>query len=277
MSFTHFLITRVNIGYVTRIKAQNHKEEEWLDHRFNLFFNTCLTSVLNQESRNFIWLIYLDIRTPLSYVQQLRDRIEDYPHIEVLTKEGGFDDIRYHLSADISKRIDSETEFLITSRIDSDDLIHKNFIQEVQHHFDYQEYMSINFNFGWVYDRKMKVLGKAKNMSNPFISLIEKTNSNKPIKTVFWQSHTDFISERDRLEINNDERLWCMNIHQVNDSTKFFGLPVFWVPAKLMDNFGFNFVVTSDVRVKLHVLLKYYKRQSKKVIKYLLSFLSKYK
>src|SRR5690606_20084923 len=135
--------------------------------------------------------------------------------------------------------------------------------------FNFQEYTSINFTYGWVYDDRIKLLGKAKNMSNPFISLIEKISSCNKIKTVFYQSHTDYIQEARRIEITNKKRMWCMTIHGVNDSTRFYGLPVWKESSEMASQFNFQFVVKPSFSNYFHFYYRYMKRNLKKVIPYL--------
>ena len=269
MVFTHCLVTRINLGYKERILRQGHDEDSWLDYRFSIFYKFCFPSVVNQIDKNFIWLIYIDDRTPLPYIQELFNRTELNSNIVVLKRSGGFDDIGRHFAKDIMQYVDRDSEYLITTRVDSDDLIHSDYLCEIKALFNFQEYASINFTYGWVYDDRIKLLGKAKNMSNPFISLVEKIPSDRSVRTVFYQSHTDYIHESNRVEITNKKRLWCMTIHGVNDSTRFYGLPIYRKLDKLSDNFSFPLVIKPNVRLFIYFSYKYYRRQAIKVFPYL--------
>ncbi|WP_113922798.1 glycosyltransferase [Cognataquiflexum aquatile] len=270
LKFNHFLITRINLGYKERILNKNIDEQKWLNYRFDLFFKTCFPSVVNQNCQNFTWLIYLDFRTPDFFVNQLQTKISSNQNFKILLRNGGFESLTTHAPEDIKNLIDKDCPYIITSRIDSDDLIHREYIDEVQSKFDFQKYLSINFTFGLVHDLRTGLLGKSKNRSNPFISLIEKIESNIPIKTVCFQSHTDFLFEEKRLEITSKKRLWCMNMHAVNDSTKFAGLPVFFFPPGLVSDFSFKFINKASLSEKISYSIKYFKRQSKKIPKLIL-------
>src|SRR5690606_23562615 len=148
--FKHFLFTRINLGYIERISNFHVSENDWLNYRFDVFYKTCLPSVINQKCQNFTWLIYLDSRTPDNVVSQLKEKISDHSNFEILLRGGGFGSLSFHASKDIKTFLDTDCQYIISSRIDSDDLIHCDYIQEVQSKFDFQEYLSINFTYGWV-------------------------------------------------------------------------------------------------------------------------------
>lgn len=270
VKFKHFLLTRINLGYVERISRLRLNEYDWLKYRFDIFYNTCLPSVINQNVQDFTWLIYLDSRTPDFFVNQIKEKVFEHKNFELLLREGGFESLTTHAPNDIRSLLDINYSHIITSRIDSDDLIHRDYIKEVQSKFDFQEYMSINFTYGWVHDLRIGLLGKMKNRSNSFISLIEKAEEDSEIKSVCYQSHTDFLFERDRLEITSKKRLWCVNIHAVNDSTKFSGLPVFFFPLGLDSDFNFKFKNNASLGDKLSNSFRYFKRQSKKIPAFIL-------
>jgi len=267
--FQHFLITRINLGYKERINENNITETDWLNYRFDLFFKTSFLSVVNQKNQNFKWLIYIDSRTPQFYKTQLREKVCNFKNIVILEKSGGFDSIKIYAGLDVKSHNKILNKYIITTRIDSDDLIDCNFIGEIQNLFNYQEYMSINYTNGWIYDLNLGLIGKFKSSSNAFISLIERIDNKSKIQTVWYQSHTDYILENNRIEIKSSKRLWCVNIHNLNDSTKFKGLPVFFIPKNINLNFGFNFQINSSFIKKLEFSFFYFSRQSKKIFKLL--------
>ncbi|MCI5140575.1 MAG: hypothetical protein D3909_02370 [Candidatus Electrothrix sp. ATG1] len=58
----HILITRFNLKIETD-KGWLRASEEWMEHRWELFINYCVPSVLAQTTKSFIWIIYFDHKT----------------------------------------------------------------------------------------------------------------------------------------------------------------------------------------------------------------------
>ncbi|HLA56935.1 MAG TPA: glycosyltransferase, partial [Flavobacterium sp.] len=109
---------------------------------------------------------------------------------------------------------------LITSRIDNDDCIHKNFIDEVQKQFKSQDYQAIDVIKGYSLQIKPTVmLGKKEHIFNPFISLIEKNDSPKTV----WFSDHNMWKKETRITQIKDKRLWMSIIHEKNKVNEFDG------------------------------------------------------
>ncbi len=271
--YKHFIFTRVNLGYKDRIGKINKdlfNEKSWLNYRFEIFFRTCLPSIINQKDQNFLWYIYLDSQTPIKYINELKDKISDKDNFIVELREGGFGSLLDHSVNSIKEYGIQNFEYLITTRIDSDDMIHQDYISDIQANFNYQKYVSINFNRGLVYDLRSKMLGTAINKSNPFITVIEKVESENSFKTVFHQEHSKFIFEKERVEIKSRKRMWVMTIHDLNINTNFYGNPILFQFSALIEGFQFNFINNAPNKLKTKYKLIFYKKQFKKVLPFLL-------
>jgi hypothetical protein len=271
--FRHFVFTRVNLGYkdrIGKIKKDFFNEESWLDYRFDIFYNTCLPSMIQQTNQKFIWFIYLDIETPKKYIEAVQSKIKGKQNMVVLLKAGSFGSVLQHARDSIIDKGVVGFEYLITTRIDSDDMIHHDYINEIQKRFNYQKYTSINFNKGFVYDLRFKLLGTAINKSNPFISVIEKVESFGSFKTVFHIEHSKFIFEKERIEIKSGERMWAMTIHDLNIDTNFYGNPKLFSFSEKINGFNFSFLNRAPLSTKFNYKRVFYKKQLKKVIPYVL-------
>src|SRR5690554_3720409 len=152
MQFKHFLFTRVNIGYIERAGALGIVSRDWLQDRLALFYHYCLPSVVNQSNKNFTWLLYFDRRTPQDVIATVEEKLVGLDFIELSFKAESFGLLRESVIRDVSIRLKNNTTHIITSRLDTDDMIHVDFIDSVQRLFQGQKYLPINFDKGYQYD-----------------------------------------------------------------------------------------------------------------------------
>ncbi|MBY8963944.1 putative rhamnosyl transferase [Flavobacterium sp. D11R37] len=219
--FSHYLITRFNLKNPKWDVTKNNETlltDEWLEHRLWLFENFCLPSVTSQTSTNFTWLIYFDVTTPPAYRSRIESLVEGHKNIRLFYIEG-----MPAFYPEIQKLITAETKgqpYLITSRIDNDDCIHKDFIAEVQKQFNKQDYRAIDVIKGYSLQIKPVImLGKKEHIFNPFISLIEK---NENPKTVWFNDHNLWKKETRITQVTH-KRLWMSIIHEKNKVNEFDG------------------------------------------------------
>ena len=118
MSFKHYIITRLmlNIG--------EEKDQEYLDYRAELFNNFFLKSMLSQTNKNFENIFLIDpIYENLDYS---KFKFEDLNYKIIISDKHPRD----------LDMIDSEEyKYIITTRMDSDDIIADYFIESVQNVF----------------------------------------------------------------------------------------------------------------------------------------------
>lgn len=219
--FKHYLITRFNLKNPEWDVTKNNETlltDEWMEDRMWLFENFCFPSVAAQTNKKFNWLLFFDTTTPEKYKKAIADLISNHLNIKAFYINGMpefYPSIQQFISED-SKGI----PFLITSRIDNDDCIHKNFINEVQHKFKSQDYEAVDIIKGYSLQVKPRfILGKKEHIFNPFISLIEK---NEEPKTVWFNDHTLWKKETRITQITN-KRLWMSIIHEKNKVNEFDG------------------------------------------------------
>jgi hypothetical protein len=219
--FSHYLITRFNLKNPKWDVTKNNENlltDEWLEHRLWLFENFCFPSVAAQTNKNFTWLIYFDVTTPESYKQKIQVIIGNKPNIRLLYING-----MPAFYPEIQKLIGVETvgkPYLITSRIDNDDCIRKDFIDVVQSKFTRQEYMAIDVIKGYSLQIKPVImLGKKEHIFNPFISLIEKNDNPKTV----WANDHNHWKKETRITQVTDQRLWMSIIHEKNKVNEFDG------------------------------------------------------
>jgi hypothetical protein len=225
--FIHFLLTRFNLKIAWR-KDKNITpiDEKWLEHRFYLFDRYCYPSVKNQSNKNFKWLVFFDLNTPDRYKEKIEKYKQDFENfIPVFTDK----ELIISTKDSIYKFLNKEITHIITSRLDNDDAIHKDYIDRIQLCFNNQDYYIVDIVYGYVYCiEPFKELAIKRNDCNPFISLIETANS---LKTIYLKQHKEWCNEKRKSIIY--DKLWLQIIHSNNAINKMSKYPV-----KYINNYG---------------------------------------
>jgi len=219
MRFKHYIITRFNVKVDAWKQTRNHENvltEEWLDHRFLLFQKYCLPSIQNQSIQEFKWLVFFDSDTGEEYRDLINGIADRYANFTPLYIEG------YHVLLDTLKNYISkenlDTEYIITSRVDNDDCIHRDYVKEIQDSFNQQQSCVVDIIDGYqiILDeyqpRPIIEFRKARGYLNPFISLIEKASE---LNTVMAREHLKWKDAAQVRTIRN-KRLWGEIIHHKN-------------------------------------------------------------
>lgn len=219
--FNHYLITRFNLRAEYWDVTKNNEQlltDEWMDNRMWLFENFCFPSVVGQTNQNFEWLLYFDTNTKEVYKNRIIDLVAKQKNFHVF-----FVDAMPAFEPELLKYIALKAKdkaFIISTRIDNDDSIHIDFINEVQKQFNQQEYRAIDFIKGYSLQiEPCYILGKKEHLYNPFISLIEKNDNPR---TAFYQEHRNWKRDKKVTQIA-EKRLWLSIIHQRNKVNKFDG------------------------------------------------------
>jgi len=172
--FEHFFLTKFNVRSFPDKKPGC--DPAWLENRFKLFDRFCFPSVQNQSNQNFKWLVFFDVDTPELFKQKITKYANQWSnfvpvYLDCPLPYGEFpanvrDTVRHLIPADC--------EYLITTWLDNDDAIHKDYVQLIQSNFNQQDLETINFIFGYQFANSKLYLDFE--FANHFISLIEKYN-----------------------------------------------------------------------------------------------------
>ena len=262
--FQHFLGTRFNVGlYPKRMdlaytdksgRVPAKDPDRWMEKRFELFERFCVPSVRNQSVKDFTWLVVFDAETPQPYFDRA-ERVGHDCHLVPLRAERGHPRMLRRYAA---QSLRPDTEYLITSRIDNDDAIHRDFMGTVQGHLlaeapmrrgslartthkwlrdgtrmgdgrfkrvlrrlvPNQGRIAINFTLGFSFDGKRLALFS--NERNPFISLLERTDLVGGVLTVWATQHKKMSQIATVREIAT-EPVWVQVIHDENLRNEFKG------------------------------------------------------
>ncbi len=233
--FQHYIITRFNLRRTDWVKTKNDDKvlsADWLEERFELFENFCFPSVNNQTNKNFKWLVFFDINTPEVY----KSKIEDYKSLSINFFPFFIDGMDMFLPSILQKIKELTTaEYVITSRLDNDDSLHKNYVAIVQSAFDSQDYLAVDIIDGYgMQTGSIMRIGKMRHLYNPYISLIENTQY---CKSVWSKGHTYWKYENRIVRIKN-KRLWLTIIHEKNKSNKFRGYGA--VSSTVLEDFNIS-------------------------------------
>lgn len=175
MKFKHFILTRYNLGIYDKdnpyFKTVGNPDE-WMRHRAKLF-DKCLISLFEQTNKNFTWIIAVDpislgtIKINEKYVNV--KFITEQPHIWLRKQYPG-------------------AEWLITSRLDNDDILHPDYVDAIQSKFrEVNEIIDIDYE---VVDNAtgLKYPSNRTKPNSPFLSLIEPWGNT--IMTAMGKAHS---------------------------------------------------------------------------------------
>ena len=218
-NFDHFVFTRFNLKIPSFNKTSNENlviSDEWLIPRFELFDTYCFPSFKHQKNTNFRWLVFFDTDTPAKFKDMIKKYQQDFPQFEPIflnSNDGMKPAIKKIL-------LDSKKPYVITSRIDNDDILGLNYIENIQRQFEHQDFLVVDQIDGYNLNLFPTVqLGKRRKLSNPFISLIEVND--KPV-TIMSRGHSQWKNEKKTAEISHAYS-WIGVIHGSNVTKKFKG------------------------------------------------------
>ena len=219
--FQHFLITRFNLRKKSWHTTRNNSQvltDEWMQNRLKLFENFCFSSVRSQTNNNFKWFVFFDEETDAKYRIIIEDLAKQFS-LFIPIYIDGMDAFLPAIKNEILKELSQP--YLITSRLDNDDCLSENYIEEVQKQFAKQDFMAIDYIDGLTLQIEPEVkLGKRTHLHNPFISLIEK---NDTIETVWSRERHGEWSKVKQLKTIRNQCVWMSIIHGENKANDFVG------------------------------------------------------
>lgn len=173
--YKHLIITRFNIK--TSDSQDYRLNIKYLKYRFELFEKYCLPSIKGQTCQLFSWLLLLDEQTPAYFKEKINSYKKQYNNINPIYLPPCSNAKDIYVT--ICNRCAAKTDYLITTRIDNDDVLHKNYIQEIQEYFSshhISEPTVISFSKGIQYYHNKDIALHINYPSNHFITLIEPTS-----------------------------------------------------------------------------------------------------
>ena len=248
--FQHFILTRFNVPF-TRKWVGVARRPGWMAHRIDLFEKYCLPSVQAQTNQDFCWLIYLDRETSPEHLDRLKQLTDESAQIEFVFTSGGSD---LDAANDISQRLKADAKQVLTTRLDNDDMLHREFVDDLhrQVHLCNAKIVMLNFAEGLGY-RNGRVY-RHRHASNAFISRLEPAGD---MRTVLAQRHETWASSTPVFQLGDEPR-WIQVLHEENLSNRVKGPQV---SQKLLSGFIFSstsLAEDSRLRILVHNILFYW-------------------
>lgn len=213
MHSEHYLITRFNVALED---SPNYGlNAEWLEHRFPLFSHFCLPSVLGQSRSDFSWIVMMDHRTPEIYRQRLTSSLRAAsPKFTVLAVPP---DWKNALRQYLQERMEPSATHVITSRLDNDDCIHKDFIALTREGLAEAETGIFKFTQGFTYSLRNKRL-KIRESDNPFASMKERRSEH--LLTVHCDRYKDLGKYAPIITTAKPAWLQIIHTHNLNNGER---------------------------------------------------------
>jgi hypothetical protein len=190
----HFIITpfyvRRHFTAKTGKIEVRHAPLEWLDDRLRLFETYCLPSVIAQSDQNFTWYLYFDDSTPQKYLDRVAAAIAARDNIFIkrcALWEGST------LVGDLVAGLDERTRWVITTRLDNDDGLQRDFVSML-HAAAEEKTEFLNFPRGIIwYSGKCYLY---RHPSNAFLSMVEPAQSPRTVWVVPHENAAQFAPVR---------------------------------------------------------------------------------
>jgi Putative rhamnosyl transferase len=250
--FSHFFLTKFNVRSFLELKPGC--DPVWLERRFELFDRFCFQSVRNQSNQNFKWLVFFDIDTPESFKQKISEycqRWENFVpvYLDCPLPYGEFPD---EVRKVVCQYIPIDCEYLITTWLDNDDAIHRDYVQMIQDNFDRQDAETLNFFFG--YQLAEGKLYFDFELANHFISLIEKYNP-ESFNTCLCRPHKELYEVCKSAKKVLCKPAWIEVVHGSNYMNVYrrgFRVPV----GKILDDFCIKSEIPDDQEKPIPFLIE---------------------
>jgi hypothetical protein len=192
----HLILTR---------HALKQPDEIWLRTRIKIFENFCAPSIRNQTSKNFLWVLAVHPNTPEWFIKRTQKAFKEC--LIVFSKANG--NVNW-VSSIPKKTFDNK---LLTTRLDNDDALHADFVNQVQKIAKRQNSIcALDAPCGYNLDQKKLICYPLYKKSNQFISLLEFN----PFLTVYCREHPHIGKEFRTLNLSENTPMWIQGINDTN-------------------------------------------------------------
>jgi len=203
-TFRHVLLTRFNVRQWSAW-SDLVTNPRWLERRFELFDAFCFPSVKAQTVDNFVWIVFFDDQTPETFRQRV-EKYAQWPNFRPVFLHWPPEDV----NRIVREHLPDEPAYLITTRLDNDDAICRDFLERVQQQFNAQEREAINFETGYIWKHGRLYL--CRDRTSPFASLIERYDR---FRTVWCRPHLR-LGEVASVRQITGEPAWIQVVHRDN-------------------------------------------------------------
>lgn len=210
MSDSHILLTRFNLKFWERPEPS----DVWLRQRLDVFRRYTVPSVQSQTTMPDAWLVFCG-KMPTWLCDEFEAIRAGIPILRVRSLSEAF---FREIAATVAAEIPSGVDRLITTRLDSDDVIACDYLDAVRVAAEDRSDVFVNFTHGLQLSRGR--LYRISDLSNSFISLVEPAESPK---TVFVDGHQQLGRYGPIVQIP-DPAMWIQVVHGANTATTVRGI-----------------------------------------------------
>jgi hypothetical protein len=233
-NFEHFILTHFNVhlGWSKCLPRPNSIRpvltevpgDDWFMHRLDLFEKYCYPSLVGQSCKNFKWMIIFDEKHTNKKLLRRFKRI-----IPIFINDENYNKFRMYqcFSKEIKKILNPTTEWLLTTRLDCDDALNKDYVKVMHERFSPEDRIlnPVNGVIYNIFNRNMTKLDY-KNNPNPYITTIEKVTSDE-LKTCFRTFHPSIRKCFKKYNhITHTSPFWLQIVHDKNLRNKLRGTDV---------------------------------------------------
>lgn len=202
MDFTHIIITRFNVPTKTWSKTRQGDKplsDKWLQDRFDIFEKYCLPSFKNQSNKNFEWLVFFDVNTPETYLEKIKAIGKNFPIFHPIFVQDS-DELHERVPKEVANYLNPNRDFVITTDIDNDDLLHFNYVSTIQEHFQPKHNLVIDLVKGLQVTKNFTsnaFVNQFYMVANPFVSLVESVEAFGTVmkdKHLAYRNYPHYIS-----------------------------------------------------------------------------------
>ncbi len=216
IKYKHFIITRFNIraNYSCSLKDSSYNpmtkilDLDYLKQRFSIFEKYTLPSIKSQTNQNFSWIVLFHSDTPNIFKSKILKLKKKYNFIDVyLNDNQKFDLLEY------CKDNNLISDYFITTRIDNDDMLSKNYVEKVQNYANQNFHKCIlSFENGIKYDLTTNKTYDYARKDNHFLSMIGEKND-----SILNYNHSKIFDTGIDVEIiKTCKPMWTEIIHESN-------------------------------------------------------------
>jgi hypothetical protein len=215
--FEHVVLTRFSAVFT---HDQPAPDPAWLRYRLGFFVEACVASMRRQEGHPPVrWLVFFDDRCD----KEFRAEVDEL-------SRGVFEPIWTHdvfwsglVPQVVAQR--SSAPWLITTRLDSDDAVAKDFVSAIHGQFEQQELMFLNFPRGLQVARSGEIFLRDY-PSGPFLSLVERRDPEKLPLTVFGSRGHSSARRLAPIREVMTHPMWMQVVHGSNVANEIRGVRV---------------------------------------------------
>ena len=209
----HFIITRFNLrGNEDTPSSAKMIDEAYLAQRLELFERFCLPTVRSQTEQDFKWLVLFADETPEPVKARVAAYAAAWPNLVPLYLPRGTGSVGPLV---VRPYLDAGPQTLITTRLDNDDGLARDYVAKVQRQALTGERLVLQFPAGYVWHNDRIYLDRQEH--NAFTTLVEPLpqGSASEFNTIYKGSHSD-IGRLGRVVDVDDEPSWLQVIHGSN-------------------------------------------------------------